>query len=148
MTGADIPSEDHVLRYVRPSDILDLEIGLLNCTAFQLKPNELGLSVNWLEYSGVGDKQRQLDDVRSLIQLNMGRNGRLAELNVGFTLEYVGDSLPELRFVHSPSPAADGRPPDPSHSEIRSLPPIDSPESELIGDMIAQCVAELHPTTS
>ena len=142
MTGAELPNGDHVVRYAKFTDFLDLEAGILNCSAFQLKSNETGLSVNWLEYFQGSEKSRQLDEVRNHVQLDLGSNGRLAELSVG----YVGDRLPNLRFVHKPSPPKGKYQADPSHSEILGLPPTGSPESELIGDLIAQWVAELHPT--
>jgi len=34
---------------------------------------------------------------------------------------------------------------DPSHSEIVGLPPKDSPEADMIGDLIAKYVIEIHP---
>ena len=146
MTANQLPNEDHVVRYAKYSDFLDLESETLNCSAFQLKPNESGLSVNWLEYSQRPDKASQLDEIRGLIQLRMGPRARLAELNVGSTVAYVGDELPNLRFIRSPSHPRDSYPADPSHSEILGLPSAGSPVSELIADMIAECVTALHPT--
>ena len=143
MTGKDLPDEDHVIRYAKPTDILD--DGKLNCSAFQLRPIEAGLSVNWLEHFGSQTKSQQLDEIRSLIRLIMKPRGRLAELNVGVTRKHIGHSLDGLRFVHTPLAADNGFPADPSHSEIVVLPPKSSPESELIGDMIAECVNTTHP---
>ena len=148
MTKTELHDADNVVRYARFTDFLDLESGTLNCSAFQLKPNELGLSVNWLEYFRGCDKSGQLEKIRSLIQIGLGPNGRFAELNAESTLEYVVDRLPDLRFVHSPSPPKGPYAADPSHSEVMGLPPNGSPESELIGDLIVQCVNELHPTIS
>ena len=146
MTETALPNDDHVVRYARFTDFLDLEDGILNCSAFQLRSDEPGLSVNWLEYFQGRDKTGQLEEVRKHIQRKLGRNGRLAELNVGFTLGYIGQRLADFRFVHSPSPPRGQYPADPSHSDILGLPPLESPESELIGDLIAECVTELHPT--
>ncbi len=146
MTETALHNDDHVVRYARFTDFLDLEDGVLNCSAFQLRPDEQGLSVNWLECFQGRDKLGQLEEVRNHIQRQLGRNGRLAELNVGFTLEHVSDSVPDIRFVHSPSPPKGQYPADPSHSDIVGLPLLESPESELIGDLIAECVIELHPT--
>jgi hypothetical protein len=145
MNGNELPDEDNVVRYARFTDFTDLEAGTLNCSAFQLRPNETGLSVNWLEYFRDLDKSRQLDKVRQLIQLDLSRNGRLAELNVGATVQYVSDRLPGIRFVHSPAPPKGQYPSDPSHSDIVGLPANWTPESELIGDLIAECFAALHP---
>lgn len=146
MSGIVLSDADHVVRYARPTDFLDLAAGTLNCSAFQLRADEVSLSVNWLEHFAGLTKQEQLDLVRSGIQIRLGRNGRFAELNIGATLAHAGRGLPDLAFVHSPSPATAAYPADPSHSEIMGLPPADSPESELIGDLIAECVTALYPT--
>lgn len=140
-----LPHSDHVVRHARFTDFADLEAGVLNCSAFQLDPGEPGLSVNWLEYFQGRDKSGQLDEVSNHIQRQLGPNGRLAELNVGFTLEYIGDRLPDLQFVSKPSPPRGRYSADPSHSEVLGLPPVESLESEFIGDLIAECVTELHP---
>ena len=143
MTGHDLPDEDHVVRYAKFTDILD--DGKLNCSAFQLRATDSGLSVNWLEYFRDRPKSEQIDEIRCQIRLTLRRSGRLVELNVGMTREHVGQRLDEFRFVHAPLPADDSHEADPSHSEIVGLPSGDSPEAELIGDMIAECVMAHHP---
>ena len=143
MNGGDLSDSDHVVRYARFTDILD--DGTLNCSAFQLRTMESGLSVNWLEYFGDRTKSQQLDEIRPLIRLTMKKSGRLAELNVGVTKEYVGHRFDELRFIHTPLDADENYEADPSHSEIIGLPPKDSPEAELIGDLIAECIIAVHP---
>ena len=146
MTSAELTGDDTVVRYARFTDFIDLKAGILNCSAFQLRANEPGLSVNWLEYFRSLDKAGQLDKIRYVIQLDLGSNGRLAELNVGVTLRHLSDRLPDMRFVHSPAPPKGQYPSDPSHSDILGLPATGSPESELIGDLMAECVSALHPT--
>ena len=146
MTGNRLPDSDHVVRHVGFTDFADLEAGILNCSAFQLGSNEPGLSVNWLECFVGQDKSRQLQEVRNHIQRRLGPNGRFAELNVGFTLNHIGDNLPDLEFVKSPSLPRGEYPADPSHSEVLGLPPWESLESEFIGDLIVECVTNLHPT--
>lgn len=143
MTAGDLPDADHVMRYARFIDLLD--DGTLNCSAFQLRKAESGLSVNWLECFGDKTKSQQLDEVRRLIRLTMKRSGRLAELNVGQTRKKVDRLLDELRFIHMPLDADENFEADPSHSEIVGLPPKDSPEADMIGDLIATCVIEVHP---
>lgn len=143
MNESDLPDSDHVVRYAGFTDILD--DGTLNCSAFQLRKEETGLSVNWLECFEDRDKEQQLEAIRPLIRLKRGRKGGLAELNVGKTREHLGNRLEQLRFISVPLPADEKFEADPSHSEIIGLPPKDSPESELIGDMIAECVIEIHP---
>ena len=81
---------------------------------------------------------------KSLARYRRESPGRLVELNVGITKEQVGPILDELRFIPTPLAADENYEADPSHSEIVGLPPKDSPEAELIGDMIAECVIEIH----
>lgn len=140
MSGKDLPDTDHVVRYVKSRDLL--EDGNLNCSAFQLRPGESGLSVNWIEYFKNLTKLEQIHEIRGLIRLSMRPSGRLAELNVGQTRRHVDYAL---GFVHSPLPAEDVYAADPSHSEVIGLPAGDSAEAELIGDMIAECVVAVHP---
>ena len=143
MNSSDLPASDHVVRYARFIDILD--DGTLNCSAFQLRKAEAGLSVNWLEYFETRTKSQQLDEIRPLIRLTMKRSGRLAELNVGATKEQVGQILDELQFIHMPLAADENYAADPTHGEIMGLPPKDSPEADMIGDLIVKCVIEIHP---
>ena len=140
MIDQDLPDRDHVLRYAKFSDILD--DGTLNCSAFQLRPQDSGLSVNWMEYFKNLPKREQIDEIRGLIRLTMKPSGRLAELNVGQTRTQIDRAL---RFVHMPLSADDTYVADPSHSEGMWLPPGDTADAELIGDLIAKCVSVIHP---
>ena len=65
--GKDVPHEDHVVRYVKPSMIG--ENNTVMGAEFCLRPGETGLSVNWLE-AFCGSKMDQLANVR---RLNMYR---------------------------------------------------------------------------
>ena len=103
--------------------------------------------MHWIEAFVGLNKSLQLDEVKRLIRLQMSPSGRLAELNVGVTGRHVGRALYELRFVHSPLTAEDQHEADPSHSEIEGLPPADSPQVEMVGDLIAETVQFAHPTT-
>ena len=142
MIGQDLLDTDNVIRYVRGTLVDD---GRVDGSAFLRRENESGLSVNWLEYFGDRTKLQQLDEVRPLVRLTLRRSGRFAELNVGETLERISERLDSVRFVHRPLPADDNYEADPSHSEIEGLPPGDTDEAELIGDIIAECVTEVHP---
>ena len=145
MSACDLPDMDHVVRYARFIDFLDDEYKTLNCSAFQLRPTDSGLSVNWLEYFEDQSKPQQLNEVRRLIRLTMKSSGRLAELEVGATREHIGQILDELRFIPTPLAADENYEADPSHSEIVGLPPKDSPEADMIGDLIAECVIAIYP---
>ena len=146
MTGNDLPDDSHVVRYVKPT--LIREDGKVDGNAFCLsarRPDDTGLSVNWLECFRDSTKDEQLAEVRRLSRLQMKERGRLAELNVGATRQHVRSELEGLRFIHAPLAAEGDYEADPSHSEIAGLPPGDSPHAELIGDMIAQSISAMYP---
>jgi hypothetical protein len=75
----------------------------------------------------------------------MRPNGRLAKLNIGVTKRHVQARFENLRFIHVPLAAEGEYQPDPSDSEIRGLPPGNSPEAALIDDMIAESIQIIHP---
>lgn len=121
--------------------------GRANGADFRLRPDrpdEAGVSVNWLEVLGI-DKTHQLAEVRRLYRLDVKKTGRFAEMNVGAVREKVAEELETVRIVHDPLEADGSLEADPSHAEIIGLPPGDSPEADLIGDMIAECVIAMHP---
>ena len=145
MTKDDLPEGDHVVRYVKPSMIQ--EDGTADGSDFRLRParpDETSLSVNWLEILG-SEKIGQLSAVRGLSRLRMRSTGRFAELQVGAVLRKVAEEWESLRIVHDPLDAEDDFDADPSHSEIIGLPPGDSDQAILVGDLIAECVVEMHP---
>ncbi len=142
MTGNDLPDEDHVVRYVNPGLI---DNGKVTSSAFDLRPDETGLSVNWLECFRNLKKDEQLAEVTRLLRLELGKNGRLVELNIGETRQHVRSEIEDIRFIHMPLDKEGENEADPSHSEITGLPQRDSPEAELIGDMIVKCIKETHP---
>ena len=143
MIGEDLTDDSHVVRYAKPT--LVREDGSVGGEAFQLRLQESSLSINWLECFKGFSKPRQLDEVRRLSRLQMRRNGRLAELHVGSTKQYVLGELDSLRFVQKPLAAEGKYEADASHSEILGLPPADSPEAEMIGDVIAECIEAIYP---
>ncbi len=145
MTSNDLPNDDHVVRYTKPTHLRKVD-GRPTGAAFCLRSDETGLSVNWLECFRDLSKNEQLAEVRRLYRLDMSKNGQLAELNVGKTKHYLRNELYELRFIKKPLVAEGDYEADPSHSEITGLPRDNSPEAELVGDMIAQTVTGVHPT--
>ena len=147
MTCGDLPDDAHVVRYISPSRVD--ENGVVNGKAFRLRPNENGLSVNWIDFFADLGKSEQINEVRRLSRLELRSNGRFAELNVGAAKQAVRAELLDLRFVHDPLPAVDEYEADPSHSQIADLPPVsDSQRSAMIGDMIARCVHNLYPAVA
>ena len=137
MTSGDIPDDNHIVRYVRPT--LILENDTVDGSAFLLGSGHRTLSVNWLEVLG-GDKDFQLNEVRRLIRLNLSKNGKFAELNVGKTKQHVSENAKEVGIVGEPLAGTAESEADPSHAGISGLPAGDSDEGMLIGDLIAECV--------
>lgn len=146
MIAMELPEDAHVVRYASPRQVH--ADGSLDSSVFRLRPQDAGLSINWLEAFGDTARAQQLEQVRRLSRLNMRPNGRLAELNVGRTKRLLRERLPTLSFRHQPLAADDRYAADPSHSEIAGLPPGDSLQAALIGDMIAEVVLNLHPAVN
>lgn len=145
MTGNKLPNEDHIVRYVKPSSI---DEGEVDGSEFRLRPHrpdETGVSVNWLEYYRDMNKCAQLSEIRSVYRLSRKKNGRFAELCVGAVCAHVSAELEGICVVHSPVEAEGEFEADPSHCEIAGLPPGDSDQAALIGDLIAECIIALHP---
>ncbi len=145
MRGDDLPAGDQIVRYVKPSMIQD--DGSPDGSDFQLRPkrpDETGLSVNWLDVFGPG-KSHQLAEVRRLCRLTLKPRGRFAEMNVGAVERRVAEELDTLRIAHDPLEAEAGFEPDPSHAEVIGLPPSETDQAILVGDLIAECVVAMHP---
>ena len=145
MSDSHLPNDSHVVRYVRPG-LVDGEA--VEGSAFiRRNRDRRGLSVNWLEAFGadIGDEV-QLQHVRNLFRLELSRNGRFAKLRVGDTKKFVSAGAEEagislvLGMVDAPLPARDKFEADPSHAEITGVPPPDSDEAIVIGDLIAECI--------
>ena len=146
MIGDDLSDEDHVVRYVKPTSVR--EDGTVDGSAFcrrAHRPDDVRLSVHWLECFRSRTKSEQLASVRRVSRLTLRGRGRLAELNIGKTKWHLHAEQVTLRFVHMPLPAQDDHEADPSHSEIDGLPPGNSPYADLIGDMIAEAVSAIYP---
>ena len=89
----------------------------------------------------------------------MGTQAKLAELNVGTTIEKFthevakhNDKHPPnkyiscgLQFVRTPLCESDKYPADPSHCDIMTLPPPEYFYFDIIGDFIARSVIRLYP---
>ena len=56
------------------------------------------------------------------------------------TKRHVSEVLEELGIIEAPRPPIDEFEADPSHAEIIGLPPGESDEAMLAGDLIADCV--------
>ncbi len=101
-----------------------------------LRPNEEFLSVNWLEYFDLRDREAQITQVRQVIRLTLQATAKIAVLNVGGILDRVHrNSDRVLAVLHEPEQD------DPSHSGIHGY----RHEDDLVADLIAEEVRETCP---
>ncbi len=113
MSDRTIPDRDHLSRYCKPSTVDD---GLPTASAFELRPGEDHLSVNWLEYLGAPDVATAIQLVRGAFRDKAYRlrpGGRFAVFRCGAAKLAVGDGTGRLlRIEHLPLVV------DPSHAGV------------------------------
>jgi len=142
MKGDRVPNKDHISRLCQPKSIT--EEGQIAASAFFLRDNEEGLSVNWLECLGCSSREEEINATRDLYNmkfLRVGAKAKITVLNVGAVHEKVlMESLDRrnLEFVHEPE---DFPVPDPSHSAIYNI----RPDNVMIAELILQLVNETYP---
>lgn len=132
MKGDVIPSADHVARYCKPKTVAD---GVIQATAFMLRPNDEGLSVNWLEYLECTDRAAEIRELQRVFarKMSVGVTAKFAVLNVGKMIETVErESLDNRKLTASHQPEAN----DNSHSEIFGLRHDDDTIAELMVELI------------
>jgi len=142
MTGDKIPDLHHISRLCQPKHVPDGQ--QIEASAFMLRSDESGLSVNWLEFLNCSNRDDEIDEIRKLYSLKFNRIGakaKIAILNVGEVREKVKtetDDNRNLEVLHEP---IKDDPPDPSHSEIYNL----KPDQEFIAELIRETVQEDYP---
>lgn len=135
MKGDNLPLQDHICRYCKGSTIG--ENGRINGAAFQLRPEEESLSVNWLEFLRLANREHEIREVLSS-KLKLTASAKIAVLNVGEVINYVHTESPDSRFLKiSHDPGIN----DPSHSGVYGY----QYEDKLIADLIAEVAHEVHP---
>ena len=156
MNTQKLSASDNVVRYV---SLTHLQGGKASGSAFRPKETGDDLSVNWLECFRGHERTEQLNKIRGLIRLRMGTQAKLAELNVGTTMERFTHEVAEhnanhprkryiscdLQFVRTPLCKSEKYPADPSHCDIMTLPPPEPLYFDIIGDFIARSVIRLYP---
>lgn len=102
-----IPDSNHVLRYCKPRTVTN---GKIAESAFDFRPGEEFLSVNWMEYFGDITANAQVEKVREDMSksLNLSANGRFAMVNVGDVKKHIESA----EVKHLPEPE------NPSHAGI------------------------------
>ena len=121
MKGQKLPLEDHIVRFVSPSrlrrDENNAVVGILP-TAFELRPEDEGLSVTWLEYFA-GDRDQKIASTIRAIRasaIKVSQNSGFAIGNVGAIANTVADRGYKIRIIHMP--VGDNK----AHAEIRQFP--------------------------
>ena len=143
MKGDPVPDLHHVARLLRGTSVH--EDGTVGGEAFRLRKRaddgwEGFLSVNWLEFLAPANRQAQIQALRAVLaaKLALSASARLAVLNVGEMRQYVREATSDrrdLQVLHEPEPG------DSSHCGVYGL----QPDQELIADLIAEVVREIHP---
>jgi hypothetical protein len=131
---ANLPDEDHVMRYVPWARLLrdenDNVLGFLP-QAFELRPEEDGLSVNWVEFFKGDWETRVQQSVRTLrgsFAHGVGRKSAFGIANVGVIKTTCMNAGARVRIVHEP----DDR--NPAHSSVRRLPRDDLDLLQALAD--------------
>lgn len=143
MIDDDIPDQDHVLRYVKPSLLDGTHV---NGGAFVLRESETGLSVNWLEVFENYGHTDPVNEIRRLSRISLASTGKFAKLNVRQTKQYISAAVDEagisldLTVLEAPLPGTPDFEPDPSHAEIHDLPDHANDAAMLVGDLLAECI--------
>ena len=143
MTCGPIPEVDQIVHYVKPTKVLD--DGTIDGSEFCLTTGHEGLSANWLDFFASLPKGKRLEAVALKIQLDTKPTGKFAEWNVGALREQLLTESYEVSVIHDPSPANERHGPDPSHCQMYGLPTRESLEAQLVGDMIAESIQDIHP---
>ncbi len=139
MKGQNLKPDHHIVRYVPfgklRKDENDNPIGI-NHNAFQLRPDEAGLSVTWLEYFA-GDRSSQVRNAVLAIRASEMRpttKSGFAIGNVNAIVDACRQRQHKIRVIHWPED--DNK----AHAEIRQLPRDDTP---LLEQLAASAWSEL-----
>lgn len=140
MRGQKLPDQDHISRFCPPKTAPN---GIITAAAFLLRPEEEGLSVNWLEVLKCLCREDEIREIKQTYtrKLKVSKNSRIAVLNVGIMCNTVFEQSPDNRRIlvrHQPEPDI-----DPSHSEVFNL----REDDELIAEVILRTILENHPVS-
>lgn len=89
-----LPEDDHFSRYCKPTAVG--RDGLPTAAAFELRPGEDHLSVNWLQYFAAPDLDAAVARVREVFRdkgYRLRPNGRFAVVRVGAALAAVAEAV-------------------------------------------------------
>jgi hypothetical protein len=143
-SGEPLPDDHHVLRYIGKKHV---DNGVVNGSGFLRRPSEDASSVNWMECFPPPEIN-QILEVINRRRLKYEKRAQLVKLNVGHTKAYIFENSPgktKLAFVHDPLPAEGAFLEDQSHALICGVPVLDTPEGEMIKDLLGECIIEKYP---
>lgn len=130
-TGDPLPDEDQVARYCAPRTVQN---GVVLSPAFERRPQDEYLSVNWLEFFGATSTAEGVAQIRDAFEkkgFGIKRNGRFAILGVEAVLQKVLEETDRvLRILHSPVEN------DPSHSGIFDMPADDLDIQRILASLV------------
>ena len=86
MKGNLVPEQDHISRYA--SAMRCTEDGEVTGAAFMLRHNEEFLSVNWLEFFHLDNRQEEIRAVRNALRVKLGAKAKIAIMNIGEIINY------------------------------------------------------------
>jgi hypothetical protein len=138
MPGPEIPGTDHVCRLCGATKCD--ESGRPVGDAFMLRPADAYLSTNWLECTGAATPADQIAIIRRHLTdkgMKLPTNACLAVLHLQTVIDHVRSWSTDARAItarHEPEPL------DPSHSGLYGY----TAEDQLIADLIAQVISEVH----
>lgn len=140
--GNSLPDGDHVVRYLKPSLF---DNGVIVGDALARRSSEAGVSVNWLECF-TPPLDAQLNEVRARTRMTWRERGRLARFEIGVLKRELRRQVATRVDVVAKPLAEDSKfQADPSHAEVMGLPEENTPEAELIRDLVALCVKDVFP---
>jgi len=146
--GDHLEDDHHVLRYVKPTHVDGAHI---STSAFLCRESEDAASVNWMERFEA-PVANQCACIKAEKRIAYRPTGRLARLSVGVARTYVLEEAREaLRFVYDPEDPAPPKFPLPhtSHSLVHGMPKLNSPEGEMVGALLRDCIpdGDVYPIT-
>lgn len=145
-----IPDRDHALRYIGRKHVHD---GVVNGSGFMRRPEtshsqeESASSINWMECFPF-PVSNQVQEIKVRRRIKYEKRGILAKINIGQTKQYVATNATvavTLAFLHDPLKATTDKPADPSHAGIHGIPIVNTPEAELLQDLLVHCIIEKFP---
>ena len=142
MCAVALPDDDHLSRYCKPSAVA--RDGLPMAAAFELRPGEEYLSVNWLEYFGAPGLDAAIEAVRNAFRakgFGLRPNGRFAVLKVGTIKSAISGAVAgTARVEHLPIDD------DESHSGVFEYTADDLAVAVAIRELVSR--ENMHPAVA